>query len=41
MSEKAEKLASLVKVYSLPDWETKDDKPDTEWFLYEKDGSTF
>ena len=38
MNQEAEKLSSLVKVFSLPDWENQD-KPDKDWFLYEKDGS--
>ena len=35
----SEKLSSLVKVFTLPDWEVKDDKSNPDWFLYEKDGS--
>ena len=39
MDEREEKLSGLVKVFTLPDWEVKDDKSNPDWFVYGKDGS--
>lgn len=32
-------IQGMIQVYSLPNLEVKDDKPNKEWFLYQNDGT--
>jgi hypothetical protein len=33
-------IKGMMQVYSLPNLEVKGDKPDKEWFLYQKNGNS-
>jgi hypothetical protein len=33
-------IKGMIQVYSLPNLEVKGDKPDKEWFLYQKNGNS-